>query len=195
MNTPTHMLIGAAVFARPVVPATLVAAMLGGLAPDVPMFALVLSSTRLAGIPQHEVFGTLFYSDSWQAVFAVDHSFFVWGLLLAFGHWRRHLILTAFVGAGFLHAAIDFVTHHDDARRQLWPVSDWVFRSPVSYWDPNYYGGIIGVFEVGLAGALTVLLCLRLRQWRERLLVLGVSAPLLISILLTGDLHGLHGMG
>jgi hypothetical protein len=74
-------------------------------------------------------------------------------------------------------------------------VSDWVFRSPVSYWDPNYYGGVIGVVEVGLAGALTVLLCLRLRQWRERLLVLGVSAPLLISILLTGDLHGLHGMG
>ena len=195
MNTPTHMLIGAAVFARPVVPATLVAAMLGGLAPDVPMFALVLSSTRLAGIPQHEVFGTLFYSDSWQAVFAVDHSFFVWGLLLALGQWRRYLILTAFAGAGFLHAATDFVTHHDDARRQFWPVSDWVFRSPVSYWDPNYYGGIIGVFEVGLAGALTVLLCLRLRQWRERLLVLGVSAPLLISILLTGDLHGLHGMG
>ena len=195
MNTPTHMLIGAAVFARPVVPATLVAAMLGGLAPDVPMFALVLFSTRLVGIPQHEVFGDLFYSDSWQAVFSVDHSFLVWGLLLALGHWRRHLILTALAGAGFLHAATDFVTHHDDARRQFWPVSDWVFRSPVSYWDPNYYGGIIGVFEVGLAGALTVLLCLRLRQWRERLLVLGVSAPLLISILLTGDLHGLHGMG
>ena len=189
------MLIGAAVFARPVVPSTLVAAMLGGLAPDVPMFALVLFSTRLVGIPQHEVFGDLFYSDSWQAIFAVDHSFFVWGLLLALGHWRRHLILTAFAGAGLLHAATDFVTHHDDARRQFWPVSDWVFRSPVSYWDPNYYGGIIGVFEVGLAGALTVLLCLRLRQWRERLLVLGVSAPLLISILLTGDLHGLHGMG
>lgn len=189
------MLIGAAVFARPVVPSTLVAAILGGLAPDVPMFALVLFSTRLVGIPQHEVFGDLFYSHSWQAVFAVDHSFFVWGLLLALGHWRRHLILTAFAGAGFLHAATDFITHHDDARRQFWPVSDWVFRSPVSYWDPNYYGGIIGVFEVGLAGALTVLLCLRLRQWRERLLVLGVSAPLLISILLTGDLHGLHGMG
>ena len=89
------MLIGAAVFARPIVPATLVAAMLGGLAPDVPMFALVLFSTRLVGIPQHEVFGDLFYSDSWQAIFAVDHSFFVWGLLLALGHWRRHLILTA----------------------------------------------------------------------------------------------------
>ena len=113
------MLIGAAVFARPIVPATLVAAMLGGLAPDVPMFALVLFSTRLVGIPQHEVFGDLFYSDSWQAVFAVDHSFFVWGLLLALGQWRRYLILTAFAGAGFLHAATDFVTHHDDARRQF----------------------------------------------------------------------------
>jgi len=29
MNTPTHMLLGAAVFSRPVVPATLVAALMG----------------------------------------------------------------------------------------------------------------------------------------------------------------------
>ena len=194
MNTPSHMLIGAAIFARPLCVATLVAALAGGLAPDLPMFAMVLCSTRVSGIPEHEVFSTLFFSESWQAVFAVDHSFFVWGSLLGLALWRRQLILRAFAGAGLLHALADFLTHHDDTRRQLWPVSDWVFRSPVSYWNPQFYGEAFGMFEVALVVGLTSFLCWRLERWRDRALVLAVAAPLLVPVLLTGSLHGLHGM-
>ncbi|MBA3911213.1 MAG: cobalamin biosynthesis protein CobQ [Rhodobacter sp.] len=189
------MLIGAAVFARPIVPATLVAALLGGLAPDLPMFALVLWSTGLAGVPEHDVFSRLYFLDSWQAVFAVDHSFFVWGLLLALGHWRGHLVLTAFAGSGFLHAAIDFLTHRDDARRQLWPVSDWVFRSPVSYWDPNYYGTIISVVELGLVLLAAAFLCRLHRKLWQRALIVLLAAILVVPVIVTGGFHGLHGMG
>ena len=64
MNTPSHMLIGAAVFGRQLVPATLAAALEGGLAPDLPMFAMVLWATRVAGVPEHEVFSTLFFSET-----------------------------------------------------------------------------------------------------------------------------------
>lgn len=195
MNTPSHMLIGAAIFSRPLVPATLVAALVGGLAPDLPMFALVLWSTRVLNVPEHEVFSTLFFSENWQAVFAVDHSFFIWGGLLGLAIWRKHVILRAFSGAGLLHAFADLLTHHDDARRQFWPVSDWVFRSPVSYWDARFYGNIFGMFEVALVVTLTVLLCWRLARWRERVLVLAVAAPIIIPVLMTGSLHGLHGMG
>lgn len=195
MNTPSHMLIGAAVFARPLAQATLVAALAGGFAPDLPMFAMVLWSTRVVGVPEHEVFGTLFFSETWQSVFAVDHSFLVWGGLLGLAVWRKQVILRAFAGAGLLHAIADFLTHHDDARRQFWPVSDWVFRSPVSYWDASYYGSVFAMFEVALVVTLTVLLCWRLRRWRERLLVLAVAAPVVLPVLLTGGFHGLHGMG
>lgn len=195
MNTPSHMLIGAALFARPLVPATLVAALVGGLAPDLPMFALVLWSTRVLDVPEHEVFSKLFFSENWQAVFAVDHSFFIWGGLLALAIWLKHVTLRAFAGAGLLHALADLLTHHDDARRQFWPVSDWVFRSPVSYWDARFYGNVFGMFEVALVVTLTALLCWRLSRWRERLLVLAVATPVLIPVLLTGSLHGLHGMG
>jgi len=195
MNTPSHMLIGAAVFARPLAPATLIAALAGGLAPDLPMFAMVLWATRVVGVPEHEVFSTLFFSETWQSVFAIDHSFFIWGGLLGLAVWRRQIILRAFAGAGLLHALADFLTHHDDARRQFWPVSDWVFRSPGSYWDARFYGDIFGVFEVALVLTLTALLCARLSRWRERALVLAVAAPMVVPILLTGSLHSLHGMG
>lgn len=195
MNTPSHMLIGAAVFGRPLVPATLLAALAGGLVPDVPMFALILWSTRVLGLPEAQVFGELYFSETWQAIFAVDHGFFVWGALMALALWRGMPVLRAFAGAGLLHAVADFLTHNDDARRQLWPLTDWVFRSPVSYWDRQFYGSQFAVFEIGLAVVLTTFLCWRVRRWWERALVLAVAAPLVLPVLLTGSLHGLHGMG
>ncbi len=189
------MLIGAAVFARPAAPATLVAALFGGLAPDLPMFVLVLWSTRVLGLPEYEVFGQLYFSESWQAIFAVDHGFFVWGTLLGIALWRGRTLLRAFAGSGLFHAMADFVTHRDDARRQFWPLSDWVFQSPVSYWDRRFYGDVFAVFEVGLVVVLAALLCWRLKRAWQRGLVLAATAPVVLPVILTGGFHGLHGMG
>lgn len=195
MNTPSHMLIGAAVFGRPLVPATLIAGLAGGLVPDVPMFGMVLWATRVAGVPESQVFGEMYFSDTWQAVFAVDHGFLVWGVLLGLGLWLGHASLRAFAGAGFLHAAADFLTHNDDARRQFWPLSDWVFKSPVSYWDPRFYGGTFAVFEFALAIALMGFLLWRMQRLWQRALILATAAPVILPVVLTGSLHGLHGMG
>ncbi|MEP3437124.1 MAG: hypothetical protein ABJN75_10130 [Hoeflea sp.] len=195
MNTPTHMLIGAALFARKDYPSVSAAALVGGLAPDIPLLVMVAYATRIAGIPQQQVYTTLFFSERWQQVFAIDHSFFVWGALIAVGivfHWKA---VMAFAGAGLAHAAVDFLTHHDDARRQFWPVSDWVFKSPVSYWDQAYYGGLVAPLEAVLVVVLTFILLRRLDKWRERIPILAVAALLLAPIILTGGFHGLHGVG
>ncbi len=188
------MLIGAAVFSRPLVPASLIAAFVGGLAPDLPMLGMVLWSTRITGVPEHEVFGKLYFSADWQAVFAVDHSLFLWSILLAAALWSGSIVLRSFFGSGLLHALVDFLTHHDDARQQLWPLSDWVFRSPVSYWDSRYYGDVFGIFELGLVITLTIYLFWRMQFWWQRAMVLAVSAILVLPFVLTGSLHSLHGM-
>lgn len=195
MNTPSHMLIGAAFFARPLAPATLVAAMVGGLVPDLPMFALVLWSTRVSGLPEQEVFGRLYFSDPWQAVFAVDHGFLIWGTLFLAALWSGRDLLRAVAGSGLLHAVADFATHHDDARRQFWPVSDWVFQSPVSYWDPRFYGTVFAAFEAGSVIVLALFLCWRFRPAWQRALILVPAALLVLPVILTGGFHGLHGMG
>ena len=195
MNTPSHMLIGAAVFARPVAPAVTLAALAGGLAPDIAMLVMVFWFTRVLGIPEHEVFGQLYFSSGWQAVFAVDHGFLVWGGLLGLAVWRSFAILRAFAGSGLLHALADFLTHNDDARRQFWPLSDWVFRSPVSYWDARSYGNVFAGFELALVVLLSALLWRRLRSTWERVLILAIAAPVVVQFLLTGSAHGLHGMG
>lgn len=195
MNTPTHMLIGAAVFARPAVPAALLAAFAGGLAPDLPMLFLVLWSTRVAGFSEQQVFGQLYFTDAWQSIFSVDHGFLFWGASYWVALWRTGPVLRAFAGAGLLHAAADFLTHNDDARRQFWPISDWMFRSPISYWDARYYGEVFAVFELGLVAVLTGLLLWRMRRSWERALILANSGIMFVPVFLTGGLHGLHGMG
>ena len=195
MNTPSHMLIGAAFFARPLAPATLVAALAGGLVPDLSMFVLVLWSTLVIGLPEQEIFGRLYFSDAWQTIFAVDHGFLIWGTLFISAVWGGHILLRAFAGSGLLHAFADFATHHDDARRQFWPMSDWVFQSPVSYWDRQFYGDVFAVFEVGLAVFLSLILCWRLKRAWQRVLVLVPAALIVVPVLLTGGFHGLHGMG
>lgn len=195
MNTPSHMLIGAAVFGRPNAPAVMVAALAGGLAPDIPMVVMVLWSTRVLGLPEHAVFGKLYFSDTWQAVFAVDHGFFVWGAMMSLSVWGGFVLLRAFAGSGLLHAFADFLTHHDDARRQLWPITDWVFRSPVSYWDARYYGDVFAVFELALVVLLTTVLFWRQRSTWERALILAIAILVILPVILSGGFHGLHGTG
>lgn len=38
------------------------------------------------------------------------------------------------------HTVADFLTHVDDTRPLFWPISDWEWSSPVSYYNPLYYG-------------------------------------------------------
>ena len=79
--------------------------------------------------------------------------------------------------------------------RQFWPASDWVYRSPISYWDQRFYGNVFAVFEVGLVVLLALSLCWRLKRAWQRALILAPAALIVVPVILTGGFHGLHGMG
>ena len=139
MNTPAHLLIGAAVFARPAQGRVLAAALVGSLLPDLSLYVMVGVSLFILNIPEQLVFDQLYYSPAWQTVFAIDNSFILWGLALGLGLWRGWPVLVAGAGAGLLHLALDFLLHAGDGRPQFWPFSAWVFHSPVSYWDSTHH--------------------------------------------------------
>ncbi len=180
MNTPSHLLIGAAVFAKRGNGKVTLAAMAGGVLPDLPLISMVIWCLWIKGMTPQLVFDQLYFSDSWQRLFAIDHSFFLWGGLFAFGQWRRMPVLRAFAGAGLLHAGVDFLVHHDDARRQFWPFSTYVFHSPVSYWDRAHFGGIVAPFEAALDVVCAALLVRRLTRPWERLAVLVATAMVIV---------------
>ena len=161
MNTPAHLIFGASAFARPDRKGSLAAAFAGSLAPDVSLYLLVAVAIWGMGIPPQTVFDEYYYSDAWQTVFAVDNSFILWGMLLCLALWRRGPLLIVFAGAGLLHLAFDFPLHTHDARQHFWPVTDWVFVSPFSYWDGAAHAGTIGLGTLSMTLALAALLIAR----------------------------------
>lgn len=188
LNTPAHLIFGAAAFARAGQPRVTAAALAGALVPDMSLYLMVAWSRWVAGVPARVIFDEMYFSDTWQAVFAVDNSFVLWGLLLGLALWRRGPALTAFAGAGLLHLVFDFGLHNEDARRMFWPLSDWVFRSPFSYWDRHRHGNMIGPLEIAVCLALSVVLWRRFRTLAARALVvaamLAEAAPGIIFALM-----------
>ena len=184
MNTPAHLIIATAIFAKPNNLKVTWAAIIGGLLPDLSLYTLAAWSTLVQGNSAQHVFDTQYFSANWQQIFAVDNSFFVWALIIATGVFFRKHWLWVFGGAGFLHLCFDFLLHHDDARQHFWPLTDWVFNSPISYWDHNYYGQIISVMEVGLCAVSLAFLWRRFDSKVARLLVIGIATmELLPSIM------------
>ncbi len=177
MNSPTHILLGAAVFGKPGHSKITTAAILGAILPDLSLYAMAGYSLFIAGNSPGYVFGYQYFSSEWQNVFRIDNSAFVWGILLAAGLLMSRSWLVAFAGSGLLHIATDFPLHHDDARQHFWPVSDWVFESPISYWDSNHFGETIAMLEAALCLVLMIVLLIRFRSIISRTLVVICSLP------------------
>ncbi|WP_428545716.1 cobalamin biosynthesis protein CobQ [Profundibacter sp.] len=186
MNTPSHMLLGAAVFGRANQAKVTAAALLGGLAPDISLYVMAGWALFVQNTPAGVVFGQYYFSREWMQVFAYDNSFILWGALLGFGLWRKKPWVIAFAGAAILHLITDFLLHHDDARPQFWPLTDWIFRSPVSYWDSRYYGNIVGPLELMMDFFLCFILWRRYRGRWARFAVGGTTAVLFVPFIIWG---------
>jgi hypothetical protein len=185
VNTPAHLIFAAAAFARPErepgdgARAVNGAALLGGLMPDFSLYFAFVWGVAALGMSPQTFFGEVYFWPELQAVFAIDNSFVVWAGVLGLAIVVRHLALIAFAGSGLLHLVFDFTLHNDDARMHFWPVSDWVFVSPVSYWDPAHYGGIASIAEIGVCLVLLALLWRRFTGGLARgLILLGLTTQI-----------------
>ncbi|MCG7518972.1 cobalamin biosynthesis protein CobQ [Ruegeria sp. Ofav3-42] len=178
MNTPAHLLIGAAAFARPAHGRILWAALLGSLLPDLSLYVMAGTSLFVLGIPERVVFNQLYFSQGWQTVFAIDNSFVLWGVALCVGIWRGWTVLTVGASAGFLHLSMDFLLHAGDGRPQFWPLIDWVFHSPVSYWDSSHHALWVAPLSMAVCVACYVVL------WRRGM---SVSAKMSFAALLAAE--------
>lgn len=182
MNTPAHLIVGASFFARSDRKGTLLAALAGAMAPDLSLYLMVGVSIWVMGIAPQIVFRDYYYSDAWQSVFAVDNSFILWSTLLCLALWRSWPRVVAFAGAGLLHLALDFPLHTHDARMHFWPLTDWVFFSPVSYWDVRAYAGIVGPTEFLFSLGCAVVLW---RRFRDLWVRVGVGVLMVLETLST----------
>ena len=176
MNTPAHLLIGAAIMGKKNDPTLIWAALAGAVMPDVSLYLLAGGALYLFSIPPQVVFDELYFSTAWQAIFAVDNSFFVWGGALTLVIWWRKPWVIAFAGAGFIHLCLDFPLHHDDGRAHFWPLSHWIYESPLSYWDRGHGAHWIAPLEGALAAIAGVRIWLLRPGWKILSLVLLLLA-------------------
>ena len=184
MNTPSHLIITAAlVESAPAGRVVRSAALVGSVAPDVPLYLLsggaYVYVRHVRGWQSsdafHYVFDELFFHDPWWiALHNTLHSPLVLLVALAcLWHAKggRQAFLASwwvwFLLSCLLHSLIDIVTHYDDGPLLLFPL-DWTtrFSSPVSYWDPRHFGRQFTIFEVSLCLAISgCLLVAHARRW------------------------------
>ena len=161
MNTPAHLIFGMTAFGKAGRPAVTGAALAGAMIPDLSLYLMVGWHLQVLGTAPGVVFGELYFSDAWQSIFRIDNSMILWGIALVLGVMWRSPVMIALCGAALLHLGLDFLLHHDDGRAHFWPVTNWIFMSPVSYWDGDHYGNIVGPLEI----AASLLCCVVL--WRR----------------------------
>ena len=171
MNTPAHLIFGLAAFGKPESKAITAAALVGALIPDFSLYAMAGWHLNVLGTSPQVVFGELYFSDAWQGIFRIDNSIILWGIGLALAVMFRSGIAFALCGAALLHLRLDFLLHNDDGRAHFWPITNWIFASPVSYWDPDHYGNIVGPIEIALSLAACAYLWRRYKGVFMRILI------------------------
>jgi len=177
VRTFSHFLMTAGLqrrFRRSGIPVHAKGFLLGSVLPDIPLFALtagyVVYYRWIDPIPADLPFWThydpLFFRNPWWvALHSLFHAPLLIGLMIVLGlygvhtraKWGGFLLWLAWGCA--LHALIDIVTHHSDGPLIGFPL-DWTYRfaSPISYWEPAYYGRFFTVFEYLLDGWLLLTL-------------------------------------
>lgn len=188
LNTQTHVLMACAVLV-PAAPTLLhgwtprwqyraaaLAAIVGALIPDASLF-FMWGLAKFQGVPESVIWSEWYYSEQWQHIGALTNSIPVFTVVAVFSmairqslH-REHTqlrgccaLLAICAVAALLHALTDLPLHRNDGHPHFWPLSNWVFASPVSYWDRNHYGHYWTVFEWVLATVFIVLLWRRFKN-------------------------------
>lgn len=130
------------------------AVLAGALLPDVSLFVMFLQA-KARGVADEVIWGELYYSSLWQEIGAVTNSIPVYVFLMLIGNLlggrlgtKKHIAtltnsagyVLLFLGlAALLHCLTDLPLHVDDGHAHFWPFTDWIFASPVSYWDQDHY--------------------------------------------------------
>lgn len=194
MNTQSHILLASALFAQPGQPLRNAAVVAGAIVPDASIFVM-WGYGRLIGASEEKIWGEFYWLPQWQEVSAITNSLPLFAGLLVFGFFagssdvRRSsmqhfadaplsamaMAICFFSLAALVHIAIDLPLHVHDGHPPFWPFSDVIFRSAVSYWDPQYHGNIVSLAELLLAAMLVILLWRRFRSWAARsVLILAI---------------------
>ena len=164
----------------------------GGFLPDLPVYLFFFYHTLIAGTSQNDMWETLYFNGAFSPFITLAHSFIIWPILLAASYALGRQFFVWVAASAILHSIMDFFVHVDDAYRHFYPFSNWKWRSPASYWDPQYYGNIIGALDTVVIFLLLIFLMKKTSSKRAQHLIIVISLIYLAFTLLAGY-HPHHG--
>lgn len=179
MMTQTHLLVAAALFTRPGSIRRNTAVIAGSLIPDLAIFVL-FGWAISQGISQETLWNETYWTEPWQTLTAAGNSFPLYALLFVTAlviarpsdgrpHWQS--LPALFALAALTHLAGDFPLHNDDAHQHFWPISEWRFQSPVSYWDRDHNANLVAPLELIFGAGLALILFRRFKNWGIRIML------------------------
>lgn len=132
----------------------------GGLAPDLGLYALTAGAAVFYPLMRDMslseamrfAFDDLFFNNPlWIVVQNTFHSPVVLLGLAGTAKFTGRPRLLSFALGCLLHTAMDIPVHHNDGPLVLFPF-DWSTRinSPVSYYDPDYFGWIVAPIDLAI---------------------------------------------
>ena len=155
----------------------------GGFLPDIPTYIFFVVHTFILGTAQSLMWDTLYFDSAWTPFITLSHSLLLWPILLLLAKVLKQKILFWISASAFAHSVLDFFVHHDDAYRHFWPLSDWKFLSPVSYYDPNHFGTLFGL--VDFAVVILLLAYLHTLYKKHKWVLLTIRLLMILYILIT----------
>lgn len=190
MNTPTHIILNYALLENKTNRKEKWAIIIGGILPDITIFFMFFWALAM-GIDQSTLWNEMYFQPEWQAVKNIFNSVPLTLAILAIGFALKKRWIQLFSYSLLIHFLLDFFTHVNDGHAHFFPFSNFIYQSPISYWDQNFYGTLGSTIELSLLAVATLYIVPRLRTWYMRVLVLmalvlslagGVIAPILFSL-------------
>lgn len=156
MNTPSHAIINLFLLGKQSLPQVNLPIFIGAILPDIPIFFFYGWAKLIARQSEKQIWSETYYQPFWQNIVAIFHSLplaLAGWLISDYLNWQSLEIL--FISL-VLHSLGDLPVHNDDAHRHFFPLSNYRFISPISYWDRKHHGAIVSLIELSLVLLATI---------------------------------------
>lgn len=186
MITSTHALLSLAILSKRGDRKRNLSVLTGALLPDLAIFLWAPYQAIVNGVSGDEMWNKLYFEPPMQNLIAWFNSVPIYAALALIGFLARSKgwgkLLMVFALAALIHIATDMPVHADDAYRHFWPISDWRFYSPLSYWDIDHHAGWVGKIDVAIAfGCMAVLWQRFSARWIK--IVLSITSAFYLAVL------------
>ncbi|MBK1988622.1 hypothetical protein A0J48_013915 [Sphaerospermopsis aphanizomenoides BCCUSP55] len=175
MNTPSHAILNLVIFNQQIRTQSSLAILIGAVLPDIPIFVFYFLMKFVYRLSERQIWSEVYYQPFWQAVVSTFHSIPLALLGILIGHIANWQVIEVCFISMVLHSLLDLPVHNDDAHRHFFPLSNYRFISPFSYWDVNHYGRIVALVEILLVLAASIYLFLGIQAYLGAGLLIAVN--------------------